>query len=211
MEDRRQIEDAPRKRERRDARENRQRLLAAAKDLFGAQGIDATSMQEIARAAGVGQGTLYRHFADKGDICHALIKDDLAAFQERVGRLISAGAHSSPLARLDLLITERIRLTESHLPLLAVIDDVATGPRRTKPFRGPFHTWLREQIVALLGEAMERGEVAELDVEFTAEVILAATPPPLYSYQRQECGYSSERIIAGMRRLFVERLRRPAA
>src|SRR5690606_37833343 len=65
----------PRQRERRDARENRQRLLAAAKRLFAAQGVDATSMHEIARTAGVGQGTLYRHFADKAELCHALLKE----------------------------------------------------------------------------------------------------------------------------------------
>ena len=116
--------DTPPRPERRDARENRDRLLVAAKQLFGAQGIDATSMYEIARAAGVGQGTLYRHFADKGEICHALIKEDLATFMERVGGLIgSSEAERSPLARLDTLIAEKNRLTESHLPLFAVEDD----------------------------------------------------------------------------------------
>src|SRR5262245_33037587 len=93
-------EGAPARQERRDARENRDRLLAAAKQLFAEQGIDATSMYEIARAAGVGQGTLYRHFADKGEICHALIKEDLAAFMERVGAMIG-GDRATPLARLD--------------------------------------------------------------------------------------------------------------
>src|SRR5678815_4635040 len=124
--------DAPARQERRDARENRDRLLAAAKQLFAAQGIDATTMYEIARAAGVGQGTLYRHFSDKGEICHTLIKEDLAAFQERVGTLIGADAASAPLARLELLIVEKNRLTESHLPLFAAMDDAASPARRSK-------------------------------------------------------------------------------
>jgi AcrR family transcriptional regulator len=200
--------DAPARQERRDARENRDRLLATAKQLFGAQGIDATSMYEIARAAGVGQGTLYRHFADKGEICHALIKEDLAAFMERVGALISGdGAGTTPLARLGTLIAEKNRLTESHLPLFAAMDEASAGARRAKPFRGPFHTWLHERICGLLAEALALGEIADLDTAFTADAILAATAPPLYQYQRRELGYSGERITAGMRRLFVDGLR----
>jgi AcrR family transcriptional regulator len=201
--------DIPTRPERRDARENRDRLLAAAKQLFGAQGIDTTSMYEIARAAGVGQGTLYRHFADKGEICHALIKEDLAAFMERVGAMIGGDqAGVTPLARLDTLIAEKNRLTESHLPLFAAMHEAPAGARRGKPFRGPFHMWLHEQISLLLSEALALGEIAELDIAFTADAILAACAPPLYQYQRNELGYSGERITAGMRRLFVEGLRR---
>jgi AcrR family transcriptional regulator len=44
-----------------DAERNRQRLLAAAKDLFAARGLDVT-LDEIARHAGVGTGTAYRRF-----------------------------------------------------------------------------------------------------------------------------------------------------
>jgi AcrR family transcriptional regulator len=205
------VEEAPARQERRDARENRQRLLAVAKQLFTAQGTDATSMYEIARAAGVGQGTLYRHFADKGEICQTLIKQDLDNFIERVGTLIGGpdGA-ASPLARLDTLIAEKNQLTESHLPMFAAIDDAVAGARRAKPFRGPFHTWLHEQISNLLAEAVALGEVADLDIAFTADAILAAGAPPLYQYQRHELGYSGERITAGMRRLFIDGLRRDA-
>src|SRR6185503_15095738 len=127
-----QIESIPKRRERSDARENRQQLLAVAKQLFNTQGIDSTSMHEVGRTAGVGQATLYRHFADKGEICHALIKEDLTAFQERVGALIG-GAATSPLARLDTLLVEKNRLTESHLPLFAAIDE-ATTAAPNKPF-----------------------------------------------------------------------------
>ena len=203
-----QIVTAPKRRERSDARENRQQLLTVAKQLFAAQGIDTTSMHEIGRTAGVGQATLYRHFADKGEICHALIKEDLAAFQERVGALIdSAGAATSPLARLETLIIEKNRLTESHLPLFAAIDEAATAAQR-KAFRGPFHTWLHERITSLLAQAVAQGEVAPLDAAFAADAILAAVAPHLYRYQRQDLGYTSERILAAMRHLFIDGLRR---
>jgi AcrR family transcriptional regulator len=202
-----QIESVPKRRERRDARENRQQILAVAKQLFTTQGIDITSMHEIGRTAGVGQATLYRHFADKGEICHALIKEDLMAFQERVSELIGvAGAVASPMARLDTLIVEKNRLTESHLPLFAAIDEAAAAAQR-KTFRGPFYTWLHEQITNLFAQAVAQGEVAPLDAAFAADAILAAVAPHLYRYQRQDLGYSSERIMAGMRHLFIDGLR----
>ena len=199
-------ESTPKRRERSDARENRQQLLAVAKQLFSAQGVERTSMHEIGRTAGVGQATLYRHFADKGEICQALIKEDLAAFQERVGALIG-GAAVSPLVRLETLIVEKNRLTESHLPLFAAIDEAATAAPH-KPFRGPFHTWLQEQITGLLAQAIAQGEVAPLDTAFAADAILAAVAPHLYRYQRQNLGYSSERIMAAMRHLFIDGLRK---
>ena len=201
------IDPAPKRRERSDARENRQQLLVVAKQLFTEQGIEHTSMHEIGRTAGVGQATLYRHFADKGEICQALIKEDLAAFQERVGTLISSvGAADSPMARLETLIIEKNRLTESHLPLFAAMDEAAAAAPR-KPFRGPFHMWLHEQITSLLAQAVAQGEVAPLDAAFTADAILAAVAPHLYRYQRQDLGYSSERIMAAIRHLFIDGLR----
>jgi len=203
-----QVETIPKRRERSDARENRQLLLDVAKQLFTAQGIEHTSMHEIGRTAGVGQATLYRHFADKCEICHALIKEDLAAFQERVGALIGGvGAVASPLARLETLIAEKNRLTESHLPLFAAIDEAAAAAAH-KPFRGPFHTWLHEQIASLLDQAVALSEVAPLDAAFAADAILAAVAPHLYRYQRQALGYSSERIMSAMRHLFIDGLRR---
>jgi len=200
-----QIVTASKRRERSDARENRRQLLAVAKQLFSTQGIENTNMHEIGRTAGVGQATLYRHFADKGEICQALIKEDLTAFQERVGALIG-GTDASPLARLETLIVEKNRLTESHLPLFAAIDEAATGGQR-KAFRGPFHTWLHEQITGLFAQAVVQGEVAPLDAAFAADAILAAVAPHLYRYQRQNLGYSSERIMAAMRHLFIDGLR----
>ena len=80
-------------------------------------------------------------------------------------------------------------------------------PAQRKPFRGPFHSWLHEQITSLLDQAVAQGEVARLDAAFAADAILAAVAPHLYRYQRQDLGYSSERIMAAMRHLFVDGLR----
>jgi AcrR family transcriptional regulator len=62
---------------RRDAEQNRQRLLDAAADVFAEHGLDA-SVEEIARTAGVGMGTLYRRFPTKEALISALVHDVLS-------------------------------------------------------------------------------------------------------------------------------------
>jgi AcrR family transcriptional regulator len=63
----------------RRAERNRDAILAAAEALFGARGVDAVSIDEIADAADLAKGTLYNHFADKdalaGEIARAARRD----------------------------------------------------------------------------------------------------------------------------------------
>src|SRR5918912_906820 len=59
---------------RRDAQANLDRILAAARDAFAAGGIDV-SMDEVARRAGVGVGTIYRRFPAKDDLVDAVLED----------------------------------------------------------------------------------------------------------------------------------------
>src|ERR671910_1893131 len=57
-----------------DARRNRDAVLAAARERFGECGLEC-QMEDIARTAGVGVGTVYRHFPTKGDLIGALVSD----------------------------------------------------------------------------------------------------------------------------------------
>ena len=74
------------RRERADAAHNRRRVLAAAEELFASRGARAVTMEDIARAAGVGKGTLYRRFPDRASIAVALLDDHERALQERLLR-----------------------------------------------------------------------------------------------------------------------------
>ncbi len=73
-----------------DARENRDRVLAAARELFAAAGLEVT-MREVARHAGVGPATLYRRFPTKQDLAIAAFMDEL-----RECRSIVADAAADP-------------------------------------------------------------------------------------------------------------------
>src|SRR5918997_1205778 len=67
-----------------DARRNRERLIEAARERFARDGTDV-SLADIAREAGVGVGTVYRHFPAHGDLVEAVYRDE-------VNRLSARGA-----------------------------------------------------------------------------------------------------------------------
>jgi len=81
---------------RRDAAANRQHLIDAAWQVFADRGLDA-SVEEIARVAGVGVGTLYRRFSTKDALVAALVQDVLdamLAFAEDAATAVGSSATS---------------------------------------------------------------------------------------------------------------------
>jgi AcrR family transcriptional regulator len=71
-----------------DARRNRQRLVDAAREVFTEQGASA-SMEAIAKRAGVGVGTLYRHFPNRFDIVEAVYQDDVDELEDAAYRAVA--------------------------------------------------------------------------------------------------------------------------
>jgi len=67
-----------------------------------------------------------------------------------------------------------------------------------------YFVWLQELIADLLAEAVERGELASLDVPYTTDAILATLHPMFYRFQRLERGFSQERILQGLRRIYID-------
>ncbi|MVU76200.1 TetR family transcriptional regulator [Nocardia sp. ET3-3] len=73
-----------------DARRNRERVLAAAQEAFAAEGI-SVPLDEIARRAGVGAGTVYRHFPTKEALFEAAIVDQVERITAHARELTEAG------------------------------------------------------------------------------------------------------------------------
>src|SRR5947209_5068512 len=110
-----------RRHERRDAAEHRQRILEVAGRLFAEQGVDAVSMHQIALAAGIGQGTLYRRYAHKGELCMDLLRERYERFVEDITTLLAARATSPALERLESVLATCVALLEEHGALLGPV------------------------------------------------------------------------------------------
>jgi AcrR family transcriptional regulator len=81
-----------------DARRNYERLLAAAGAAFAERGADDVSLEEIARRAGVGIGTLYRHFPTRQALLEAFYRDQVDALGARAAALLEADSAGAALA-----------------------------------------------------------------------------------------------------------------
>ncbi|HEY7835814.1 MAG TPA: TetR/AcrR family transcriptional regulator [Solirubrobacteraceae bacterium] len=73
-----------------DARRNRERILAAARELFASSQPDV-QIDDVARLAGVGVGTVYRHFPDKHALMGELVRERFVLFNERQRRALAEG------------------------------------------------------------------------------------------------------------------------
>ncbi len=91
---------------RRDAQRNRDRIVASARILFARDGVEA-SVEEITRQAGVGMGTLYRHFSTKEELVDAVLED---AFGELVVAAEQAVAEEDAWAGFRVFLEQAVAL-----------------------------------------------------------------------------------------------------
>src|SRR6195952_3672740 len=83
------VAETPERPLRKDAARNRERILGAAGEVFAERGLDVT-LDDIARHAGVGVGTVYRRFADKDQLIEALFDRRLEQITELAQQSLAA-------------------------------------------------------------------------------------------------------------------------
>ncbi len=192
--------------ERADAAKNRQLILRTVRRLLSERAFEDIKMQDVAKAAGVGQGTLYRRFANKGELSEALFAEDMAVFREAVEAYLARHARDIPaLARLEWLVASKIHFIDTHLALFLASHE-SSGADRFECFKKDHHLWMLERVGQLLREAQVRGETDLTDIAFATDALLAAFSPPLLAYQRRELGFSVERVVGGVTELFITHL-----
>ena len=145
---------------RQDARRNRERILAGARELFASGGVDA-SVEEITRAAGVGMGTLYRHFPTKDDLVDAVLEeafDAYAALAEQAVEEPNAGtAFATFLERV-------LELHAGNRGLMQVIASSERGRERAQATRERVQPLVRQLVERAQGAGMLRPDLAAEDV-----------------------------------------------
>jgi AcrR family transcriptional regulator len=136
--------------QRSDARRNRKRIVAAARSSMARKGLDA-QMDEIARAAGVGVGTVYRHFPTKEELVEALAAERF----ERLSELArDALAQDDPWQSFEDFIRASARIqTEDR-----ALSEVLTSRPETMG-RAAERVGILELVAQLLGRAQKAGVV----------------------------------------------------
>lgn len=139
-------------------------LLDAARRLVDERGADAVTTDDIAAAAGVGKGTLFRRFGSRAGLMVVLLDEDEKAMQQQfLFGPPPLGPDAPPLVRLLAYGRERLKFVETHHALLA---DIGRDPQMR--FNAPT-TLHHSHIRVLLADA---GTTGDLDVQASALLAL---------------------------------------
>jgi TetR/AcrR family fatty acid metabolism transcriptional regulator len=147
-----------------------EKMLEAAAALFGTQRFHEVRMEDIAAAAGVGKGTIYRYFSDKEDLYLALLERASKQMHERLEKAIRniKGAND----KLRAIVSAIISFFDEQPHLLSLI-------QRAEVLRGPEFPWKKTRqemlklVTGLLEEGNAQGEISARDPELVALLLLA--------------------------------------
>ena len=194
------------------SRRTRRKLVRAALTLWTERGFDRgveeTTVEEIARAAGVTKGTFYFHFAHKEDILLELGWGTAEALYEEA---TDGEAEDRPADQLldDLLVSLCFRV--ESVPRVAVARSVAEFSRRGRPDDGRTHFGIRQSFTVVLELARRQGILhPDADAGDIAGMLEAVVMDALLSWARS---LTTEALVDILRRraaIVVNGARRPA-
>lgn len=156
---------------RRDAALNREKILLAAREVFGRHGLKVT-LDDVARHAGVGVGTVYRRFPDKETLVRALFEQDLGIRQASAERALT---HPDAWEGfVDFLLEMSADLAENR----GLQEVIMLGSHSSEPIetvRGGMLPFLE----ALISRAQESGdlraEITPSDIPVVVQMLSAAS------------------------------------
>jgi AcrR family transcriptional regulator len=176
----------PVRQERADAARNHETILAAAGSLVSRQGANTVTMDQIACAAGVGKGTLFRHFGDRCGLMRALLDEREREFQEAFIRgPAPLGPGAQPRERLVAFGEHMYEHIEIQGDLLVAAEHGAPGERLRHNVYGAYHA----HVSALISDSGYEG-----DVGYLADLLLSSLSSELVVFQLRELGMPQQRL-----------------
>lgn len=177
-----------------DSLRNRELLIEAARQVFGAGGQQA-SLEAVARLAGVGIGTLYRHFPTREALFEAVYRrevDQLGDLAERLAR------EAAPVEALRRWLHANVRLVATKKGMIEALQLVAHGSSELKAYSF-------ERLTEALARLLARGVAAgDLRPDVTAEDLLRALIGIFYAERAADWQATTLRLVD----VFVDGLRR---
>ncbi len=167
-------EDAAAPRWRRRAADRPREILDAALTVFVEKGFAATRLDDVAVAAGISKGLLYRYFDNKAELFKEVIRQTLVTTIRDVGD--RARASASAVAALDMFLEQMIAIAidarRSAIPKL-VISESGSFPELAVFYLAEVIGPGLQQLAGLVGRGVESGELRKVNPELAAKSIIA--------------------------------------
>ena len=169
---------APRRASPRGARasagDKRERILKAATRVFARKGFYATRVSEVAKAAGVADGTIYLYFKSKDDLLVSLFEDRIMLLLETLERELQR--RPSAQERLRCVIEMQLGLLEGERDLAEVITvNLRQSTRLMKQYAAPKFVLYLDMIAAVISEGQKSGTFrADVSPHLVARTIFGA-------------------------------------
>ncbi|MCV7422309.1 TetR/AcrR family transcriptional regulator [Mycobacterium yunnanensis] len=184
----------PPRRRRSDAQRNLGSLLEAAKAVFAASGVNAPA-KEITDLAGVGVGTLYRHFPQRSDLVKAVLEREIDACADAGPRLTEVHAPRGAL----------IAWLHRYTQLLATKDGLAAALHKGDPAFDALAAYFMQRlgpvVGALLDAARGRGDVRDdvsaTDVLYAIGLLCIPAPGEDDEFNARMVGVFVDGLLAG--------------
>jgi AcrR family transcriptional regulator len=176
-----------------DALRNRERVLEAAKAVFSVGGAEA-SLEAVARQAGVGIGTLYRHFPTREDLFEAVYRREVEQLSELAEEL---KGEPSPVEALRRWLRSTVQFVATKKGMMAALAIVMNANSELAAYS---HGHLTRAIGALLARAVEAGEIRG---DISADDVLRALIGMCYMHDQTGWQQSVLRLLD----VFVDGLR----
>ncbi len=150
----------------------------AAKALFSRQGVDGTTMQEIATAAGISPGAIYNYYENKQSLLQAVfaccVEENYALF---TGIAAETNSPLEALTQIGRLVWDDLKNPESRGHFMMQLEmslATARDPKALAQTRGEFHESIVTMIADLVRRAQEADEVApDVDPDALAVFLIA--------------------------------------
>ena len=187
-------------RERADAAANRVRILEAARRVLAERGADGTSIDAVAKKAGVGKGTVFRRFGDRSGLFQALLDEHLRTFQDAFmfgPPPLGPGAPAEQ--RLGAFLDGMLDLQDGHLELILALEK--------DRWKAPIGGYI---VLSLHVEGLIREISPDLDARVTAQLLLNAVNVNVIRLLRQDAGVELAAIKASVRPLIAGLVDQPS-
>lgn len=179
--------------ERADAARNRRRILTAAARMVADGDVERLALDEVARAADVGVGTVYRRFRDRAGLVFALLEEQDELFRARVASgPPPLGPPAGPEERLRAFLHALVDLSVAQRPLLLLAESSSPSARYRHASYAFQHAHASQLVAALRPDA---------DAPYLADALLAPFAPSLIDHQLGAGGLTPERLKTGLDQL----------